>query len=65
MKNTPIGVLLNPIKMLDSFQNNIIVLIIHVTIASWKKEKEKRKWIGYISLFSTKLTLIGQIWCPS
>ena len=41
MKNTPIGVLLNPIKMLDSFQNNIIVLIIHVTIASWKKKKKE------------------------
>ena len=37
MKNTPIGVLLNHTNMLDSFQNNIIVLIIHVTIASEKK----------------------------
>ena len=37
MKNTPIGVLLNHINMLDSFQSNIIVLIIHVTIASEKK----------------------------
>ena len=36
MKNTPIGVLLNHINMLDSFQSNIIVLIIHVTIASEK-----------------------------
>ena len=43
MKNTPIGVLLNPIKMLDSFQNNIIVLIIHVTIASAKRKKKKKK----------------------
>ena len=39
MKNTPIGVLLNHINMLDSFQSNIIVLIIHVTIASEKKKK--------------------------
>ena len=39
MKNTPIGVLLNHIKMLDFFPNNIIVLIIHVTIASAKKSE--------------------------
>ena len=39
MKNTPIGVLLNHINMLDSFQSNIIVLIIHVTIASAKKSE--------------------------
>ena len=39
MKNTPIVVLLNHIKMLDFFPNNIIVLIIHVTIASAKKSE--------------------------
>ena len=36
-ENTPIDVLLNHIKMLDSFQNNIIVFIIHITIASTEK----------------------------
>ena len=39
MKNTPIGVLLNHTKMLDSFQNKLIVLIIHITIASEQKKK--------------------------
>ena len=39
MKNTPIVVLLNHIKMLDFFPNNIIVLIIYVTIASAKKSE--------------------------
>ena len=46
MKNTPIGVLLNHTNMLDSFQSNIIVLIIHVTIAS-----EKKKIYIYIYIF--------------
>ena len=43
MKNTSIGVLLNHIKMLDPFPNNIIVLIIHVTIASAKKKKKRKE----------------------
>ena len=48
MKHTPIGVLLNHTKMLDSFQNNIIELIIHNTIASEKKKKKKNWLYKYV-----------------
>ena len=52
MKNTPIGVLLNHTNMLDSFQNNIIVLIIHVTIASEKKKNYVNWLYNYKYVFN-------------
>ena len=53
-ENTPIDVLLNHIKMLDSFQNNIIVFIIHITIASTEKK------LSELAMFSTKLININR-----